>query len=85
MKTAMGNAEEIVSSASRFGTTRLTVSKDELRYTGEDHRNAAKEVVVATQANQTLWGNSTLETTKNEDGGGVWDQESNQAQKCRIS
>lgn len=48
-----------------------TVAEDELSDTGEVHGNAAKEVVITTQSNQTLWGHSTLETAKNEDGGGV--------------
>lgn len=62
-----------------------TVAEDELSDTGEVHGNAAKEVVITTQSNQTLWGHSTLETAKNEDGGGVWDQKADQTKKCRVT
>tara|TARA_R110002003_G_scaffold6_6_gene301 strand:+ start:10477 stop:10731 length:255 start_codon:yes stop_codon:yes gene_type:complete len=58
-----------------------TISKDKFSNTSDIHRNAAEEVVITTQSNETGWCDGALESTQNENGGRVWDQETNQAEK----
>jgi hypothetical protein len=58
-----------------------TISKDKLSNTSDIHRNAAEEVVISTQSNETGWCDGALETTKNENGGRVRNQETDQAEE----
>jgi hypothetical protein len=58
-----------------------TISKDKLSNTSNIHRNAAEEVVIPTQSNETGWCDGALESTQNENGGRVRDQETEQAEE----
>jgi hypothetical protein len=58
-----------------------TISKDKLSNTSNIHRNATKEIVIPTQSNKTGWCDGALETTQNENGGRVRDQETEQAEE----
>jgi hypothetical protein len=50
---------------------RHTVSEHKLRNTSNVHRNRPKEVIISTQADETLWRDGALEAAEYEDGGGV--------------
>jgi hypothetical protein len=61
-----------------------TVTEDELGDTSNIHSNATEEVVVATQSYQTCRSNGALKAAENEYGGGVWDEEADEAEQCWI-
>jgi hypothetical protein len=62
-----------------------TVTKEKFGDAGKIHGNAAKEIVVATQANETLWSNGSLEAAKDKYGRSVWDQKTDEAEQCWIT
>lgn len=88
MKTVKGNA---VMHLVSFFPSRLdekqqhTVSKNEFCNSCKNHGNATNEVVVTSQSDQTGGWIGTLETTKDQAGGRVWDQESQEAQKGWVA
>jgi len=61
-----------------------TVSEDELGDTGEVHGDGAEEVVVAGEAGEGVGRDGALELAEGEDGGGVWDEESEQTEERRV-
>lgn len=82
----MGKAGDMISTTTKScGIHGLrTVTEDELSDSGKVHGNASKEVVVATQSDQTLGSDGTLEAAEDEDGGCVRDQEADEAKQCWI-
>lgn len=81
----MGKLIEDVSEGYHTPLSAHTIAKHKLRDTSKDHCNASKEVVVATQSNQTLRRYSTLESAKNENGRCVRNKETDQTEESRIS
>ena|SRR5690242_3524761 len=62
-----------------------TVAEKELGNAGEVHCNAPEEVVIAAKANEALGRNRALETAKNQDSRGVWDEKPYQAEQCWVT
>lgn len=62
-----------------------TVAEKELGNAGEVHCDAPEEVVIAAKANETLGRNRALETAKDQDSRGVWDEKPYQAEQCWIT
>ena len=57
-----------------------TVVQYKLGDASDVHGKCTEEVVIATETDQTLWSDCSLEAAQDEDGGSIWHQEADQAE-----